>query len=135
MITKPYLLSHLKKIKRDYYLRDNDVIVGGKGVMLLNDLVEYSNDIDIWITPKVFNDILNRPRVKVRYFDSTFTGPNTPKLILSEHCEAFEYTNEPTEYVSGIRCWTLQYLLSFKQSLNREKDQEDIRLIKDKLNT
>ena len=121
----------LNKLK-EYNLDSKNFIIIGSAALVLKGIKESTHDIDIAVT-KEYNDYLldtfdckfekEIDKYKVYYIDNI--------INFSTHY----YNDFKGEIVEGYLVQTPKEVLTLKRKLNREKDQSDIKLILNYLNT
>src|SRR3990167_11504854 len=117
----------------------NFVVVGGSALECYG--VRKSSDIDLCVTPDLYDDLKNSGW-------EGETKPNGSQVIHPQSKNGFElgvdwsYGNyqattqeliDRSNLVRGIHVASLEAIIASKKELGREKDQEDIRLINDYL--
>ena len=131
-MNKEEIISILKK----YNFDTSEYVVLSTGAMVLQGIKDTANDIDLAVSEKLYNELLkkydctlkceyeiNGEKIKVYSFD-----------IFDFSTNYFDKDN--VIFVEGIPVQNVNSLLKFKQNLNRDKDKdkEDIKLIKNYLN-
>lgn len=102
-------------------------VVAGSA-MVLHGLREATSDIDLGCT-KVLADALESSGYKTTVLDD-----ETRKISVAEDVEVFEnWLFDEVVIIEGIPVISLKGLLEMKKQLGREKDIEDIKLIKEAL--
>ena len=126
-MNKTELLNLLKK----YNLDNKNIIIIGSAALVLNGIKETCQDIDIAVT-KEYNDIL------LRSFNCTFEREiEHHKVYFIDDIINFSthYYNEfKGKIIENYLVQTPEEVLKLKRTLNRAKDQTDIKLILNYLN-
>jgi hypothetical protein len=121
MFEKLSLLNRLRKLpfsEKEYW-----VVAGG--AMVLHGFRPQTRDIDLGCTT-LLADKLERQGYAVSYCED-----GTRKILYSENIEIFENWIEDTvEIIDGVPVVSIDGLIEMKKKLGREKDLEDIALIK-----
>lgn len=130
--------TQIKKHYQDFCFGFNinasQVVMGSGAALVMHGLrvstyglrVE-TDDIDLDV-PKAF---FNKHKEADVYKSSMFG--DTEILSVSDVIDLHIVKNEDyfqTEVINGVTVYTLEYILAFKERLNREKDQQDIKNIK-----
>lgn len=109
-----------------YDLAECWVITGG--AMVLHGLRERTHDIDLGCTEKLADELEAKGYLHQRLPDGSRC------FQLEDDVELYEnWLYDTVEYLDGIPVISLRGLLKMKQTLGREKDQRDIRLIQERL--
>lgn len=101
----------------------NEIIILSGASLVLQDVIESTEDIDISCSQKYYNAINWKIKkgafgIDIKYQDVFEIGNN------------LYYPND-TITINGIPCLTLQKCLEIKESLNREKDKKIIQELKE----
>lgn len=121
-MNKKQIIDKLKKSNLDL----NQVIIISGASLVLQDVIKFTNDIDI-STSKEYYDIINW-NVKKGAFDIDIKYYDVFEISFNLY-----YPNNIIT-IDGIKCLSLEKCLEIKEKLNRDKDKEVIKLIKDRLN-
>lgn len=120
--------SDILKILKNYNFNQKDYIVISGASLVLQNIKEYTSDIDIAVSSDPCNEILKKHNCtfekKVNNYDVWFIDNI---INFSNH-----YYNK-TEYIElqGYKVQTIDSILKLKKQLNRSKDNQDIQLILD----
>ena len=110
--------------------KDKFVVTSGSA-MVLHGLREGTNDVDITVNKELF-EYFEDKGYYVKYYK--INENRTCVLIdLTYDVQIIRAEEIPSEYVTiidGIPTQTVEYLLEFKLGLNRDKDQNDIKVLK-----
>ena len=110
--------------------KDKFVITSGSA-MVLHGLREGTNDVDITVNKELF-EYFEDKGYYVKYYK--INENRTCVLIdLTYDVQIIRAEEIPSEYVTiidGIPTQTVEHLLEFKLGLNRDKDQNDIKVLK-----
>lgn len=114
--------------------KDKFVVTSGSA-MVLHGLREGTNDVDITVNKELF-EYFEDKGYYVKYYK--INENRTCVLIdLTYDVQIIRAEEIPSEYVTiidGIPTQTVEHLLEFKLGLNRDKDQNDIKVLKKYLN-
>lgn len=126
---KKELTQRYRAFLRDFKLGAGRVVVGAGGALCVLGLREETSDIDVDVPLEVFNWLL-----KLGLPTHEFVIPGQKPVQVIEATDVVDVhvrTNkDPVVLTDGVCHYTPEVLLAFKQKLNREKDQEDIRKLK-----
>lgn len=112
-------------LKDTYFDTDCYWVVAG-AAMVLHGVKAYTRDIDLGCNRKLA-DQLQQLGYKTEIFDD-----GSRKIQYSPDIEIFEDWREgELEVIKGIPVASLEGIVMMKQQLGREKDMEDIRLIRE----
>lgn len=110
--------------------KDKFVVTSGSA-MVLHGLREGTNDVDITVNKELF-EYFEDKGYYVKYYK--INENRTCVLIdLTYDVQIIRAEEIPSEYVTiidGIPTQTVEHLLEFKLGLNRDKDQNDIKVLK-----
>lgn len=112
------LVDNLNLPKEEY------CILSG-GALVLNGISETTEDLDLGLTDISF-EILTQKYTPI----PTGKFENHYSLTDNIECLFIKDYKIKVEYVDGYPCESLECILEYKQSLNREKDKKDIIKIK-----
>lgn len=106
-------------------LKPEEALVGSGGTLLMYGLRKETQDIDMDLDRKKFLEFKKRG-YKTHIFNDTV-------LVIEYDSFIDIHEREVTDYVlvEGVGSWSLQSVLDLKMKLNREKDQADIKNIKE----
>ena len=116
------------KILKEYNLDPNRYIILSGASLVLQDIKEYTSDIDIAVDNTLYNEILNKysctfekykDGYKIWYIDNIINFSNNL------------YTTTKYIDIYGYKAQSLDSILELKRTLNRPKDKKDISLILD----
>lgn len=117
----------LKILKEDNLDPKRYIILSGAS-LVLQDIKEYTSDIDIAVDNTLCNEILNKysctfekykDGYKIWYIDNIINFSNNL------------YTTTKYIEIYGYKAQSLDSILELKRTLNRQKDKKDISLILD----
>ena len=120
--------STILKILKEYNLDPNRYIILSGASLVLQDIKEYTSDIDIAVDNTLYNEILNKysctfekykDGYKIWYIDNIINFSNNL------------YTTTKYIDIYGYKAQSLDSILELKRTLNRPKDKKDISLILD----
>ena len=122
-MNKKEIIDTINKYKLD---KEQFIVISGSA-LVLNDVKENTNDIDIWCSDSYFNYLLEKYNCK--YKKTNKVGEKI--YFMDEYFNiGVSFKPEQINLVEGIKVASLNDVLEFKQFLNREKDKEDIDLIR-----
>lgn len=121
------LISKYKKFIKNEKIQPEKALVGAGGSMLMHGLRTSTEDIDLGVEPEVFESLRDRG------FEIYTFGENIEVLVYDDFIDVHFNDGEDFVIINGVGCWTLEEVLKLKERLNRPKDQEDIKKIKDYL--
>ena len=109
-------------------MRPEEAVVGSGGTCLMLGLRKETADMDMSVSWEHFNAFLKSRKYKTHTFDA---GGERGIVTVIEWSGVIDIHGDamaaPTIIVDGVCCWSAEYTLEFKKSLNRPKDQEDIK--------
>lgn len=115
------------KILKEYNFDKNEYIVISGGSMVLYGIKPTTHDIDISVSNKLYNYLLNNQ-------DCTFERINEfgEKVYFIDDIINFSrtYYSNNKNFINNIPVQTIEELIKLKQYLNRDKDKIDIEKIK-----
>lgn len=124
MINKEQIYEFLEK-KR--LLKEELIILSGAS-LVLQGIKDLTNDIDIAVSRKYLIYLLNNYECEIEFYnmDEDFYVYYIDNII------NFSTNYNDVDYIvlNGYKLQTLESILRLKQKLNREKDKDDIELIK-----
>lgn len=124
-MNKEQILIEYNKFLDRFKLKPEEFILGAGGALLFHGLRETTDDMDTAISNGLFDELLSTKKYKLHYFGETEI------LAYNKHIDLHRLLFKPdTVIIDGVCCYSLEELLRQKQSLNRPKDQEDIRKLK-----
>lgn len=111
-------LKHYPKIT------PNQFVLGAGGACLMHGLRTETDDMDMGLYVPLYEHIKNSGK----YDSHAFNG--TTVVEWSASIDLHPLTDGATVIIDGVCCYSAERLLEQKLSLNRPKDQEDIRKLK-----
>jgi len=118
-----FIWEYLKFI-RQYDLKPEQAPVLAGGGCLLLGIRQYTSDIDMDVPLEVYTAWKKSKKFKVKnYYDPDM------EMLEMNHVVDVQCGNPdiPVIVVDGVGMWAPEEILKFKRSLNRPKDQDDIR--------
>lgn len=118
--------DNILKILKEYNFDSQDFIVISGAALVLQNVKEYTSDIDIATSNKLYNYLLKEYNCsfekKIGNYDIWFID------------DTINFSNnyyEKTEYIEllGYKVQTIDSILNLKKQLNRSKDKKDIQYI------
>lgn len=117
----------LKILKEDNLDPKRYIILSGAS-LVLQDIKEYTSDIDIAVDNTLYNEILNKYSCTFeKYKDGYKIWYIDNKINFSNNL----YTTTKYIEIYGYKAQSLDSILELKRTLNRQKDKKDISLILD----
>ena len=113
-----------------YNFDKNEFIIISGAALVLRDIKDSTNDIDIAVSNKLYLDLLNK-------YKCTFESiKNSNEVWFLDNIINFSKNYMDSEYdrYMGYKIQSLESIYKLKQSLNRDKDQNDIKKIEKTLN-
>lgn len=126
-MNKEEILKELKK----YDLDNKQIIIIGSAALVLNGLKEKCNDIAIATTKEYNNHLLKNFKCQ---FQKEIDGHKVYFIDNIINFSTHYYNDFKGEWIEGYLTQTPNEVLKLKETLNREKDKKDIKLILDYLN-
>lgn len=128
-MNKQELINQYGEFLTDYSLTPNQAVVGAGGVLCLLGLRDETRDIDVDVPEDIFQRFLD-----IGLPTHVFETPGRPGVLAIEVTPSIDVhqspDTDPVMTTEGVVHYTPKAVLAFKQTLNREKDQEDIRRLK-----
>lgn len=125
-MNKEEILSVLENYNFD---KDNYIVISGAS-MVLQGVKEYTSDIDIVVSQEYFEYLLSN-------YECVFERVNEygKEVYFIGNVINFSTTYYDSEYtlVNGIKVQSIESIIELKSKLNREKDKNDINLLRLKL--
>ncbi len=123
-MNKKELLTKIKELnlpKEEFY------ILSGAS-LLIRDLRTNTDDIDLCVTEKGFEILKERFNIH-----GSITKQENGCYKISDHLECFidNKLNFDTDIIEGYQIQTLTSILKFKKEMNRKKDLNDIKIIRE----
>ena len=114
----------IKIIKELYFSKTQYWLVTGSALVLHN-IKEETKDIDLGVTKELINELIEKG------YSYKILPDHTRYIKYSENIEIYEnWLYDKIEYIDNIPVISLQGLIEMKEKLGRDKDIEDIKLIK-----
>lgn len=122
-------VEYLKEIDKLNLDKNEYCIISG-GVMLLYNLRDQTEDIDIKVTKKLFNELTSRFNLtKSPKFSYLYELSNNIEIAL------MDFDKNDIVWIDGYPVESLEKQLEWKLSNNREKDKRDIKIIRNFLDS
>ena len=121
------ILNQLKK----YNLDTKNFIIIGSAALVLKGIKESTHDIDIATTKEYNNHLLKNFKCQ---FQKEIDGHKVYFIDNIINFSTHYYNDFKGEWIEGYLTQTPNEVLKLKETLNREKDKKDIKLILDYLN-
>ena len=116
----------IKKLK-EYDLDVKRYIIISGTAMVLHGIKEDTPDIDISVTEELEEELLED---YYAILEHTNTDGTHAYIINDEVNFGIKYYSDNKEYIEGLPVQSVEDILKLKELLNRDKDKEDIRLLK-----
>lgn len=121
-MNKEEIISQLKK----YNFDSSQYIIISGAAMVIHGVKEKTNDIDIAVTYEYFEYLLNN-------YNCEFEKINAfgHKIYFIDNIINFgvDYYTKPI-YIDGLPIQTIEDITKLKESLGRDKDKKDIKLLR-----
>ena len=126
MFNKDKFKDYIDKLE----LNKDDFIVIAGGSLLMQDIKDFTEDVDLYINKSGFEKLSKSFAIKPsgKEYANHFTVNDHLEIVLKENLNEIEYT-----LVDGYKCTTLKYEYEWKRKYNRPKDQEIIKKLEMKL--
>lgn len=120
--------SEIIKSIKDLNLSVNDYVIISGASMVLQGIKDQTNDVDIAVTEKLYNELLNKYDCQ---FERNFLGN---KVWYINNCINFstnfyKMSKKDCIYVNEMPCQNISSIIELKKQLNREKDKIDLKLL------
>ena len=130
-MNKKEILSTLKK----YNLKSENFIIISSAAMVLNNIKEETKDIDISVDEEYEKELLKTYKCNL---EREITDNNKKyKAYMIDDIINFSihyYGEYKAKRIQNYNVQTVEEILKLKQRLNREKDQKDIKILKEEIN-
>lgn len=140
MLNRDKIIKNIGILTELLLIEKKDLIVGAGAALCLLGLRKETSDIDVSCNSRIWNMAVNRLTSPIKEIEVQFADRiEKVKIIeinyldIDLHLDNHNFKNED-DYVEGIRIYSAQRILQQKLSMNREKDQDDIRKLKEYLN-
>ena len=118
-----FIWEYLKFIHK-YKLKPEEAPVLAGGGCLLLGIRKHTSDIDMDVPPEVYDKWKKSKQFKVKQY----YNPDMEMIEMSPLVDVNRGNpNIAVVIVDGVGMWSPEEILKFKRSLNRPKDQDDIR--------
>lgn len=128
-MNKQELIKQYGEFLSAHNLTPDQAVVGAGGALCVLGLRGETRDIDIDVPEDIFQRFLNMG-LPTHFFNT----PGRPGVLAIEVTPSIDVHqkvgNDAVMTTEGVVHYTPEAVLAFKQDLNREKDQEDIRRLK-----
>lgn len=105
-----------------YKIKPCDFVVGAGGACMMYGLRTETRDIDVALKQYLYEELL-----KSKLFETTKLSDGRFIIHYNEYIDLHPFEEGDTDIIDGVCCYSLERLLAQKLSLNRPKDQEDIK--------
>lgn len=118
--------NDILKILEQYDFDPQEYIIISGASLVLQGVKEYTSDIDIAVSNKLYNQILKDYNCQIeKKIDNYIIWLINDVINFSNHYyETVEYTE-----LYGYKVQTLESIIELKKGLNRQKDKKDIEKI------
>ena len=124
MLTRENIIETLREAAFDR----NEYWVAAGAAMVLYGIRDVTRDIDLGCTSKLADELEGRG------YPSEVLSDGSRRIVFSEEIELFEnWIEDQAVLLEGIPAVSLKGLIRMKEKLGREKDRNDILLIKEHL--
>jgi predicted nucleotidyltransferase len=125
-------LNHIEKVKQ-FNIPKTDIVFCGSALLVVKNLIPSNRDLDVCVSNKIYNELIKRNDVSksensiYKTQDNMFEFSNKIEMFNM----SFDELKNHTVKISGWMFMSPQLLLKFYEKLNRPKDQDKIKIIKD----
>lgn len=123
MLNRKDILNKLNEL----HLPKGHYALGSSGVLVLNGIKEFANDLDIDVDKELFESFLSQG-----YSYWVYSYKNRKIIDLSDEVQLIcvdKLDLENIEEIENLSVYSVDYVKAFKKDLGREKDLKDIELI------
>lgn len=130
-MNRKQFVAEVKAFAKAWQLQPDEFYVMSGGALLMYRLRQETRDVDV-VIPKDVYDRLDLSRHQNSLQDKVVNGLGriTGFNHSAEVGAIIDTLHFDTEMVDGIRVQKLESILTMKMAMNRPKDQEDIRVIR-----
>lgn len=128
-MNKSELIKHYNKFLKEHKLKPEEFIVCSGGACLMYGIRKETNDMDMGVSKEFFDKMLRTDM----YTTHTFKGWFPTLQVAIEYSDIIDLhvaENKSVMMIDGVCCYSVETTLSQKLAMNREKDQNDIKLLK-----
>ena len=120
MLNKEQILEIMEELD----LSSTDYWIVAGSALVMHDIKEWTNDIDLGCTTKLFEELA------LDYYEVKVNKDGTRRLKINDMVEVFENWNvDKIEIIDGLPVVSIESIKKQKMELGREKDFKDIELI------
>ena len=101
------------------------VILSAGGAMVMHGLRKTTNDLDIEVPPEHFDKLLNSGKYPIHKFDDVTVIEYSDEIEVHSNLTFKDVIN-----LDNVMCYSTLSILTQKLELNREKDQNDIKILR-----
>ena len=115
------------KIMKDYNFDINEYAIISSAAMVLHGIKKSTKDIDIYVSPNYYEYLLKKYNCKYERINKG------TKIYYIDDVINFGINYKPNkiELINGLAISSIEDIVLLKESLKREKDIKDIKLIKE----
>jgi len=121
------IIKEYKTFLTTMRVKPEEFVLGAGGACLMHGLRTETGDMDMGLQPRLYLTMLKSKK----YSTEEFRG--TQVIHYNEYVDLHPLESGETVMIDGVCCYSLQRLLDQKLRLNRPKDQEDIKALKNRL--
>lgn len=122
-----FIWEYLKFIRKYNLKPEQAPVLAGGGCLLLG-IRKHTSDIDMDVPPNIYDEWKKSKRFVVK----NYYNPDMEMMEMSEWVDVQRGDPSiPVIVVDGVGMWSPEEILKFKKSLNRPKDQDDIKGLED----
>ena len=115
----------IKELKKYNFDIKRYIVISG-AAMVLHGLKDDTPDIDISISEDYEEELLEDYMAVLEH--TNLNG--TRAYIIDDNVNfGVNYYTKPSEYIEGLPVQNIEEIIKLKESLNREKDQKDLKLL------
>ena len=122
--------ARFKEYLESLDLNNEDFIVVAGGSLLLQDIKDFTEDVDLYVNKNGFNTLSKSFEIKLsdKPYANHYIVNDNLEVVLKENLDEISYA-----LIDGYKCTTLKYEYEWKKKNNRLKDQEIIKKLEKKL--
>lgn len=122
-----FVWEYLKFIRQHKLKPESAPVLAGGGCLMLG-LRQHTSDIDMDVPPKLYDQW----KVSGRYKIKNYYNPDMEMIEMTSLIDVNRGDSKIQVMVlDGVGMWTPEEILKFKRSLNRPKDQADIKALEE----
>ncbi len=122
--------ERFKEYLESLNLNNKDFIIVAGGSLLLQNVKDTTEDIDLYVNNKAFNELNRLFEIKKsnKPYPNHYVVNDNLEVVLKDNLEEIDYV-----LIDGYKCSTLEYEYEWKKKQNRLKDKEILKQLEKKL--